>query len=171
MLAPPSAPLRDEVVLLRAWRVEDRERVVAVLQDPDIPRWTSVPSPYRQGHYDAWMEVQHEQLAAGVGLHFLVVDMAGQLLGAAGVQRTEAAPDIGYWCVREHRGQGYTTRAVRLLAAHVRALGFQRVDIYVHEENTASQRVAAAAGFTRIAGTMAVERLGGEPVYARFTLP
>jgi hypothetical protein len=38
--------LRDGVVMLRAWRSDDRERIVAALQDPEIPRWTSVPSPY-----------------------------------------------------------------------------------------------------------------------------
>jgi hypothetical protein len=34
ILAPPSAPLSDGVVVLRAWRSEDRDRVVAALQDP-----------------------------------------------------------------------------------------------------------------------------------------
>ena len=171
ILAPPSAPLSDGVVVLRAWRSEDRDRVVAALQDPEIPRWTSVPSPYRSADYDAWMEAQREQLGAGVGLHFLVVDMDDRLLGATGVQLTEAAPDIGYWCAREHRGRGYTARAVRLVSRHVRELGFTRVDIYVHARNAASQHVAAAAGFTRVAETTTVERLGGGAVYVRFTLP
>jgi RimJ/RimL family protein N-acetyltransferase len=171
ILAPPSVPLSDGVVMLRAYRSEDRDLVVAALQDPEMPRWTSVPSPYRPADYDAWMEAQREQLEAGVGVHFLVFDTENRLLGAAGVQLTEAAPDLGYWCVREHRGRGYTTRAVRLLSRHVRELGFTRVDIYAHEENAASQRVAAAAGFTRVAGATTVERLGGGAVYVRFTLP
>jgi RimJ/RimL family protein N-acetyltransferase len=170
ILAPPLAPLSDDVVMLRAWRPQDRDSVVAALQDPEIPRWTSVPSPYRSADYDAWLEAQHEQLVAGVGLHFLVVDTDEHLLGATGVQLTEAAPDIGYWCVREHRGRGYTARAVRLLSGYVRALGFTRVDIYAHEENLASQHVAAAAGFTRVAETTTVDRLGGGAAYLRFTL-
>jgi RimJ/RimL family protein N-acetyltransferase len=107
---------------------------------------------------------------AGVGVHFLVVGMEDRLLGAAGVQLTEAAPDIGYRCAREHRGQGYTARAVRLLSRHVRALGFTRVDIYAHAANEASQHVAAAAGFARVAGLTSVDRLGGGAVYVRFTL-
>ena len=143
---------------------------MAALQDPEIPRWTAVPSPYRPSDYNAWMEVQREQVRAGVGLHFLVVDQGDGLLGATGVQLTEVAPDIGYWCAREHRGRGYTARAVRLLSQHLRALGFTRADIYIREENLASQHVAAAAGFTRVAGTTTVERLGGGAVYVRFTL-
>src|SRR4029450_11866519 len=106
-------------------------------------------SPYGPADYDAWMQAQREQSGAGVGVHFLVVDMDDRLLGAAGVQLTEAAPDIGYWCAREHRGQGYTARAVRLLSRHVRALGFTRVDVYAHAENAAAPRVAAAGGFVR----------------------
>ena len=170
ILSPPAVSLSDGVVMLRAWRSEDRDRVVAALQDPEIPRWTSVPSPYEPADYDAWMEAQREQLEAGVGVHFLVVGMDDRLLGAAGVQLTEAAPDIGYWCAREHRGQGYTARAVRLLSRHVRALGFTRVDIYAHAANEASQHVAAAAGFARVAGLTSVDRLGGGAVYVRFTL-
>jgi RimJ/RimL family protein N-acetyltransferase len=169
VLLPPDEPLTDGVVTLRAWRPQDRDAVVAALQDPDIPRWTQVPSPYGPAQYDAWLAQQAEQRAAGAGLHFLVVDGEDRLLGATGVQLTEDAPDIGYWCARERRRRGYTARAVRLLRGHVRALGFARVDIFVHEGNRPSQRVAEAAGFTRKPGLHAVARLGGAPVYVRFT--
>jgi RimJ/RimL family protein N-acetyltransferase len=84
--------------------------VVVALQDPEIPRWTTVPSPYGSARYEDWLVEQAQQRAACTGLHVLVVDDQDRLLGATGVQLTEAAPDIGYWCVREHRGHGYTTR-------------------------------------------------------------
>jgi RimJ/RimL family protein N-acetyltransferase len=168
-LAPPDRPLTDGVVTLRAWRREDRDAVVAALQDEEIARWTSVPSPYRPADFDGWMAAQVEQRAAGTGVHCLVVDPENRLLGSAGVQLTEAVPDIGYWCVREHRGRGYTTRAVRLLAKHVLALGFRRVDILVHADNAPSQRVAEAAGFQRQPGLTTVARLGGGHVFVRFT--
>lgn len=154
---------------LRAWRPEDRDAVIAALQDPEIPRWTQVPAPYGRSEYDAWLTQQDEQRAAGSGLHFLVVDDRDRLLGAAGVQLTEDTPDIGYWCVREQRRRGYTGRAVRLLCRHVHALGFPRVDILVHQDNQSSQRVAEAAGFKRDPGLHSVTRLGGGAAYVRFT--
>jgi RimJ/RimL family protein N-acetyltransferase len=168
VLVPPDGPLADGVVRLRGWRPGDRAAVVAAVRDPEIPRWTLVPSPYGPAEYDAWMAEQARQRAAGTGLHLLVVDERDRLLGATGVQLTEYAPDIGYWCAREHRGRGYTARAVRLLRDHVRALGFPRVDILVHPDNRASQRVAEAAGFERLPGRAAIERLGGGPIYIRY---
>lgn len=169
VLTPPSKPITDGVVTLRAWRPEDRDAVIAALQDPEIPRWTQVPAPYGRSEYDAWLTQQDEQRAAGSGLHFLVVDDRDRLLGAAGVQLAEGTPDIGYWCVREHRRRGYTARAARLLCRHVHALGFPRVDILVHEDNQSSQRVAEAAGFKRDPGLHSVRRLRGGAAYVRFT--
>lgn len=129
LLAPHDPPLSDGVVTLRAWREDDAQAVVAALQDPEIPRWTGVPSPYGIREFEAWMDEQAKQQTTGLGLHLLVVDRQDRLLGAVGVQWTEEAADIGYWCVREHRGPGYIARAVRLLRNYVQQLGCSRVDI------------------------------------------
>lgn len=169
VLTMPDRPLTDGVVTLRTYRPEDCDAIVAALQDPEIPRWTQVPSPYGPAQYEAWLIQQAEQRSAGTGLHVLVVDGHDHVLGATGVQLTEAAPDIGYWCTREHRRRGYSTRAVRLLCRHVHALGFPRVDVFVHEDNQPSQRVAEAAGLQRQPGLHTVTRLGGGAVYIRFT--
>ena len=168
-LTPPDGPLTDGVVTLRGCRPEDCDAVVTALQDFEIPRWTQVPTPYGPAQYAAWLAQQDEQRTTGTGLHFLASDDQGRLLAATGVQLTEGAPDIGYWCVREHRRRGYTTRAVRLLRHHVHALGFPRVDIFVHQDNEPSQRVAEGAGFKRQPGLHAVTRLGGGAVHIRFT--
>ncbi|HEX8158183.1 MAG TPA: GNAT family N-acetyltransferase [Solirubrobacteraceae bacterium] len=170
-LAPPDLPLADGVVTLRAWRADDLDAVVEALQDPTITRWTRVPSPYGPRQFAAWMAEQGEQRTAGTGLHFLVVDSRQRVVGAVGVQLTEDAPDIGYWCAAKHRGRGYTSRAVRLLRDHLRALGFSRVDIFIHHDNELSQHVAEAANFARQPGLTKVERLGDEAVYVRFTFP
>jgi RimJ/RimL family protein N-acetyltransferase len=169
LLAPPDMPLSDGVVTLRAWRADDAQAVVAALQDPDIPRWTGVPSPYGIREFEAWMDEQAQQRSSGLGLHLLVVDGQDRLLGAVGVQGTEEeAPDIGYWCVREHRGRGYIVRAVRLLRSYVEQLGCSRVDILTHHQNCLSHRVAEAAGFRRQPGLTRLSRLGTEPTFVRF---
>lgn len=169
VLTPPDRPLTDRVVTLRTYRRGDCDAVVAALQDPEIERWMQIPSPYGPAQYEDWLIQQAEQRAAGSGLHFLVVDDQDRLLGAIGVQLTEGPPDMSYWCTRVHRRRGYSTRAVRLLCRHVHALGFPRVDVFVHEANQPSQRVAQAAGLTRQPGLHTVTRLGGGAVYLRFT--
>jgi len=57
---------------------------------------------------------------------------------------------IGYWVAPEARRQGVATRSVRLLSRWALGLlGLARVEVRVDVENTASQQVAEAAGFTR----------------------
>ncbi len=57
---------------------------------------------------------------------------------------------IGYWCAREARGRGITTRALRLLCRHaLEAFYLERLDLVTDVENLASQRIAAKVGFQR----------------------
>ena len=42
--------LREGELLLRPWRPDDAEAVYQACQDPLIPRWTTVPSPFLHEH-------------------------------------------------------------------------------------------------------------------------
>src|SRR6266508_2973041 len=42
--------LTEDDILLRPWRPEDADAVYAACQDPEIQRWTTVPSPYLAEH-------------------------------------------------------------------------------------------------------------------------
>ena len=56
--------------------------------------------------------------------------------------------EIGYWCRTRFSGQGYTTEAVRGIAAFAfEALGAKRVEIGCDPMNRPSARVAGRAGF------------------------
>ena len=152
-LQAPDPPLTDGVVALRGWRPEDAGQCVAALDDPDIVRWTRVPAGYTHEDYVAFLERSAAQRAAGEGLSLLVVDAADheRILGSAGLHElTSGRPDIGYWVARDARGGGVAARAARLLRDWaVDALGVRRVEVLVHPDNTASQRVAVKAGFHR----------------------
>ena len=141
--------LSDGVVTLRPLRPEDAPVVIGHLQDPDIPRWTMVPSPYGQTQFDEWLTASADANAAGIGLHLAIADAEDRVIGAVGVQGLDTdVPDIGYWVARERRRQGIAVRAVRLLRDWMAAEAARtHVEILVHPDNTPSQRVAAAAGF------------------------
>jgi RimJ/RimL family protein N-acetyltransferase len=142
--------LSDGVVTLRRLRPEDADTVVAHLQDPEIPRWTRIPSPYGHADFAQWLEIVAEAWATGTGLHLAVTrEGEDRVIGAVGVQSLDTPrPDIGYWIAREARRQGLTARAVRLLRDHLAAEhGCTRIDIYVDAGNAPSQRTAMAAGF------------------------
>lgn len=141
--------LSDGVVTLRPLRPDDAPTVIAHLQEPDISRWTGVPSPYGQAEFDAWLTASEEANDQGAGLHLSIVDGEDRVIGAVGVQGLGTdRPDLGYWVAREARRQGVAARAVRLLRDWLAAEhGRSHLEILVHPDNTPSQRVAAAAGF------------------------
>ena len=151
----PDPPLADREITLRAWSGDDLPELVAALQDPDIPRWTFIPSPYREADGRAFLSKQERDRTAGAGLALAIAPAGGgmPLLGAIGIEPLDRAAgrgEIGYWVARERRGRGIATRAVRMLSAWAfEGLGLTRLEILPFAGNTASERVAERAGFTR----------------------
>ncbi|MGI8411483.1 MAG: GNAT family N-acetyltransferase [Solirubrobacteraceae bacterium] len=149
----PAQPLVDGPTQLRPWRDSDLGALVAACQDPEIARWTAVPSPYGETDARAYMLQRYEAVHAGTTAPFAIVDPAGQLLGSVSLLRPaweHARAEVGYWLAREGRGHGHATRAVRMISAWgFTALALERIELLAATGNLASQRVAARAGFTR----------------------
>ena len=61
-----AAPLRDGPTALRPWRDSDLAALVEACQDPEIPRWTRVPSPYGPADARLYLQQRHDGLHAGV---------------------------------------------------------------------------------------------------------
>ena len=58
---------------------------------------------------------------------------------------------VGYWLSRPARGQGLMTEAVRAVVRWARnECGIERLYLWTHPDNHASQAVAERAGFVRI---------------------
>jgi RimJ/RimL family protein N-acetyltransferase len=137
--------LEDEVLRLRPFEEGDVPAIVAACQDPEIPRWTAVPSPYTEADARAWLDSGEEE-------SFAVVDRtSGELLGSIGVRYFDGGiGEVGYWVKREARGRGVATRALALVARWAlvdKELG--RFQLRADVANEASQRVAERAGFVR----------------------
>jgi ribosomal-protein-alanine N-acetyltransferase len=150
----PDPPLRDELVLLRGWREDDVPRLVRACRDPEIARWTRVPSPYTETQAWAWVADQARRLSSGEELDLAVVDAAsGALVGAVGLMRflwEYRRAEIGYWAAKEARRRSVASRAVRLLSGWALAeLGIERIELLAQPDNVASQGVAERCGFTR----------------------
>jgi RimJ/RimL family protein N-acetyltransferase len=139
--------LSDGVVTLRPRRPEDADAIVAACQDPEIPRWTRVPSPYTRAHAEEWLADEDPQTAS-----FLAVDADDRLLGSFSVMhidRERGYGEIGYWVAAEARRRGVATRAVLLLRDWAAGEALRELEILVAPENVASAGVAERAGFTR----------------------
>lgn len=147
---PIRAPyLSDGHVALRAMTTADIPAIVAACRDPEIPRWTSVPSSYSREDAERFLAVSTAEAAAGDGITLAVADADGELIGTVGLMGVSAGyAEIGYWVAARARRRGVATRAVRLLGDWAHAeLGVTVLEILAHRDNESSQRVARAAGF------------------------
>jgi RimJ/RimL family protein N-acetyltransferase len=171
VLSPPT--LADGEVILRPRRLSDADAIAAACQDPEIPRWTMVPSPYTREDAVAFLARADEEAASGESVGLLVVDPEDRLLGTVSLMDLRREPgygEIGYWLAADARGRGVATRAVRLLTdwGH-RTLGLDRIEIHVHLENAPSHRVPQRAGYERLDGLVASPETGvDEPVFVRY---
>ncbi|WP_030872433.1 GNAT family N-acetyltransferase [Streptomyces sp. NRRL S-37] len=143
--------LTTDRLLLRTVGPQDTDAVYAICQDPDIQRWTTIPSPYLPEHARGFTEqIAPDGWAGGSMFTFGVFLPAGKLTGMLGItMRSLGTGEVGFWCAKEHRGNGYITEAV--LAASRWAftrMSVDRVEWRAEVGNTASRAVAERAGFT-----------------------
>ncbi|GGR79529.1 acetyltransferase [Streptomyces aureoverticillatus] len=144
--------LTTERLLLRAFTPDDTDEVYAACQDPEIQRWTTIPSPYARADAegfvgrmvpDGWRyDTEYAWAVRPRG--------GGPLLAATSLHHPRAgAWEIGFWTGREHRGQGYMTEAVQALAHWAfERLGCTRLEWRAEVGNKGSRAVAEKAGFT-----------------------
>jgi RimJ/RimL family protein N-acetyltransferase len=150
--------LEDDAIVLRPFTEEDVPELVAALDDPEISRWTRIPSPYTEK--DA-----REFLRSASETAFAVTDTrSGRLLGGIGLRLpSEGIGEVGYWVRRDARGRGVATRALELVARWaLEEQGLARVQLTAEPGNVASQRVAEKAGFTREGLLRRYLAIGGE---------
>ena len=139
---------------LRPFRPSDAPAVHAACQDPEIQRWTTVPSPYRATDARAFVEdFCPSEWASGRGAVFAIVeDHTGDLLGSiglSGLDRIDGVAEIGFWTVPAARGRGVMVEAVGVVCRWAFAdLGRERIEWQAGVGNIASRRVAERAGFT-----------------------
>jgi RimJ/RimL family protein N-acetyltransferase len=144
--------LRDGDLVLRPKHAGDADALTAACQDPEIARWTLVPSPYSRDDALAFIAAGAAEADAGRAVQLLAVDAGSDaLLGSFGLMELDREPgygEIGYWVAAAARGRGVATRGTRLLADWARReLGLTRIEILPHRDNRASRRVAEKAGF------------------------
>jgi RimJ/RimL family protein N-acetyltransferase len=148
-LQPPR--LTDGVIGLRALEERDLPAIVAACRDPEIPRWTRVPSPYREDDARAYLAIARADAAVGAGLALAIADADDAFIGTIGlmdVDRARGSAEIGYWVAAAARGRGVTVRAILLLRDWaVWELGLMTLDILPHSGNVPSRIVAERAGF------------------------
>jgi RimJ/RimL family protein N-acetyltransferase len=158
--------LTDGVVTLRAWQAGDLAATLAACNDPVLAAWLPIPQPYTEEAGRYWLDVlAPEHWAAQERLPLAVAGPAG-LLGGLTVrlrERQHGIAEVSYWVAARARGAGVAVRATLLAARWAFAdLGVHRLELLADVRNTASQRVAEKAGFTREGVLRSARELWGE---------
>ncbi|MFG3350111.1 GNAT family N-acetyltransferase [Streptomyces sp. NPDC048018] len=151
--------LTTERLRLRPFTAADADAVYEACQDPDIQRWTTVPSPYARADAELFVTRLVPEGWQQDGEYAFAVEPldGGPLLAATGLHaRAPGVREIGFWQAREHRGRGYMTEAVGAVARWAFSIGVHRLLWRAEVGNGPSRAVAERVGFT-IEG---VERAG-----------
>jgi RimJ/RimL family protein N-acetyltransferase len=148
--------LTTDRLLLRSVGPQDTDVVYSAAQDPEIQRWTTIPSPYLLEHAQSFTEqLVPEGWENGSMFTFGVFLPEGELVGMLGItMRSLGVGEVGFWATKEHRGNGYITEATVAVSrwAFTR-LSIDRVEWRAEVGNKGSRAVAEHAGFT-IEGTL-----------------
>ena len=128
--------------------------VSAMLDDPDLLRFTRVPDPVPDDFAAAWLARYEEGRRDGTREAFAVLDADdGRFLGVAvapEIDREEATLELGYVVAPAARGRGVATAALRLLTDWAFAeAGAERIELLISVDNEASKRVAERCGYSR----------------------
>jgi RimJ/RimL family protein N-acetyltransferase len=146
----PSAalvPLTGNGLVLREWRDDDLPAMVDLFEDPDVARWTPIPSPFDlAAAHDYLAMIRRTRIEDG-RLHLAITRYGDDTpLGLVFISPVRAS--AGYVVGKAHRGQGLAVRASRLITdfAH-QAFGLRRVYLEIASGNVASMAVARSLGY------------------------
>lgn len=151
--AAPDPPLRDGELQLRRGTAADVSAIRAVYSEPDIRHWMLWEGPAPDdAEARANIEREAEAWREGTWAVFRIVELPrDEVVGGASLRLGEhGIGEASYFLSARARGRGLATRAVRLLARWAfDELDLARVELRVHPDNLASQKVAERAGCLR----------------------
>jgi RimJ/RimL family protein N-acetyltransferase len=144
-------------VQLREWRSEDLDDLVELLDEPDIARWTPMPSPFDVEAGVAYLKRALQGRLTGQRIQLAITVDGGRPLGEVllfGVDAGLGEAELGYLVAASHRRRGLASGALTLLSGYAQGtLGFRRLLLRIDPANTGSIAVARRCGY----------RLTGEP--------
>jgi RimJ/RimL family protein N-acetyltransferase len=147
--------LRRGEITLRPFVPGDVLSLVAIVQDPEIVRFSYLPPEWRtEPGARKYIDSLAPLAAAGRRIDLAVEDArSGSLVGHAalrGISWRHRQADVATWVAAEYRDRGIAGEALDLLSEWAFSeLGMLRMRADPDLENVASQRMLERAGFSR----------------------
>jgi RimJ/RimL family protein N-acetyltransferase len=149
--------LTGDGMTLREWRSDDLDDLIELLDEPDVARWTPMPSPFDVEAGIAYLKRAYQGRTSGQRIQLAITTDGGKPLGEVllfGVDAGFKEAELGYLVGAPHRRRGLASGALSLLSGYARStLSLNRLLLRIDPDNAASCAVAQRCGF----------RLTGEP--------
>lgn len=126
----------------------DVTAITEACQDPDIVRWTTVPSPYSTRDATTFVDALVGPGWASDREYTWGIRRPGSTWLDGIISYRTAGRDVGFWLAPSARGAGLMHDAVGLVLGWAFDQGAPDVYWECYAGNTASARVARAAGFS-----------------------
>jgi RimJ/RimL family protein N-acetyltransferase len=154
---PYPLTLTGDGIILREWRSDDLDDLAEMLDEPDIARWTPMPSPFDVAAGIAYLKRAHLGRTSGQRIQLAITEDGGRPLGEVllfGVDAGLREAELGYLVGARHRRRGLASGSLSLLSSYARStLKLTRLLLRIDPANVASTAVARRCGY----------RLTGEP--------
>jgi len=156
---------------LRETVEEDVDSFWRMYRDPEITRYTErlYPAPEEErGYIREYRRLVYSFYEFGV---WTVLDrQSGAVVGRAGLSVREGydLPELGFVIGGEWQGRGLADEVCRGILEYARgSLGFDRIQVLVHEKNAVSLHLCRKLGFREQAAPLAGESPGKQPDKSR----
>lgn len=148
---PYPIALTGDGISLREWRDEDLDALVELLDEPDIARWTPMPSPFDLEAGVAYLKRARQSRASGQRIQLAItvdgIAPVGEML-LFGVDAGLREAELGYLVGASYRRRGLASSALSLLSGYaLSTLGLTRLLLRIDPANTASCAVARRCGY------------------------
>ncbi len=153
---PTQVPtLRHGLITLRPVQEDDIEKIFQACQDPLIPRFTTVPSPYTMTHAQFFVQEQEPaRFASKSELLFVITEgyegdekFCG-LISFHSVNLGNHTAELGYWIAEPARGKGIGGTAAKMITEYgFQTMGFRRIEALVNVDNETSKALLRSAGY------------------------
>lgn len=154
---PYPLTLTGDGITLREWRSEDLDDLVRMLDEPEIARWTPMPSPFDLEAGIAYLKRAYQGRVNGSRIQLAITADGGRPLGEVllfGVDLGLKEAELGYLVDVRERRRGLASGALSLLSVYAQStLHLSRLLLRIDPRNTSSTAVARRCGY----------RLTGEP--------
>ncbi|MFD8495348.1 GNAT family N-acetyltransferase [Amycolatopsis sp. NPDC059657] len=151
MKVPDEVRLTGEDLILREWADEDVADMVALFDDPTVAHFTPLVTPFDRQAAVAYLAKARRGRAEGKRLQLAITEDGqkplGEVLMFHGKDGSAPGLELGYAVGSAYRGRGLAGRALRVMTAYARELGFDDLELMIEDANAGSQGVARSAGY------------------------